>query len=133
MSGAPLRIDHRVVFSDGSQRVIHMHARAVRDDSGRATGLSGIAQDVTERKKAEDEIRFLAYHDSLTRLGNRLLFKEHVNRALARSRRHRGLVTLLFVIESVLFGHILAERRKEAEDLERALELGEEEARRLNI
>lgn len=44
-----------------------------------------------------------------------------------------GVVTLLFVIESVLFGEILAKRRAEEESLERALEHGEEEARRLNI
>ena len=44
-----------------------------------------------------------------------------------------GFVTLLFVIESVLFGDLLAERRAKEESLERALEHGEEEARRLNI
>lgn len=44
-----------------------------------------------------------------------------------------GFVTLLFVIESALFGDLLAERREAQEALQQALEHGEEEARRLNL
>ena len=45
-------------------------------------------QDVTERKRAEEQIRYLAYHDSLTGLGNRLLFKERLEMAVAQARRN---------------------------------------------
>jgi len=47
--------------------------------------------------KAVEEMRHLAYHDSLTGLPNRNLFTEHLERALARARRGGSRVTVLFL------------------------------------
>jgi diguanylate cyclase (GGDEF)-like protein len=47
--------------------------------------------------KAVEEMRHLAYHDSLTGLPNRALFTEHLERALARARRGGSRVTVLFL------------------------------------
>jgi diguanylate cyclase (GGDEF)-like protein len=47
--------------------------------------------------KAVEEMRHLAYHDSLTGLPNRTLFTEHLERALARARRGGSRVTVLFL------------------------------------
>ena len=44
--------------------------------------------DVTDRKAAEEQVAFLAYHDSLTQLSNRTHFNEQLNRAIARVQRH---------------------------------------------
>ena len=97
LEGKPLRIDHRVVLPDGSLRYVHLQAQAQAGEGNRPQRLSGIAQDITERKRAEEEIRFLAFHDSLTRLANRRLFKEFLKQALARSRRSGGSVAILFL------------------------------------
>ena len=53
--------------------------------------------DITERQQAEEKIQFLAYYDGLTNLPNRILFKEHLNQALAYSQRHERLMAVLFV------------------------------------
>lgn len=53
--------------------------------------------DITERQQAEEKIQFLAYYDGLTNLPNRLLFKEHLNQALAYSERHERLMAVMFV------------------------------------
>ncbi|WP_430931032.1 diguanylate cyclase domain-containing protein, partial [Robiginitalea biformata] len=47
----------------------------------------GIARDVTERKEAEAFINFQAYHDLLTRLPNRALFKDRLELAITQARR----------------------------------------------
>ncbi len=47
--------------------------------------------------KAVEEMRHLAYHDSLTGLPNRAMFTQHLERALARARRGRSRVTVLFL------------------------------------
>ena len=50
---------------------------------------------IRERWLAEDQIRFLALHDSLTGLPNRLQLRQHLERGVARSKRHGQLITVL--------------------------------------
>ncbi len=52
-------IDHRVVLPDGSQRWVYERADVVFDASGRAARLIGVVQDITERKRSEEEAQLL--------------------------------------------------------------------------
>ncbi|MEZ0280009.1 diguanylate cyclase domain-containing protein, partial [Methyloceanibacter sp.] len=47
-----------------------------------------------ERWLAEDQIRFLALHDSLTGLPNRLQLSQHLDRAVSRAKRHGHLMAV---------------------------------------
>lgn len=49
--------DTRIVLPGGEVRHVHLHIRISRDDHGRATGIAGTVQDVTERKRGELELR----------------------------------------------------------------------------
>ncbi len=69
--GRPYSIDHRILHADGSVRHVHEHGQWEYDDRGEWQFFSGTLQDVTDRVRAEAEIRHLAYHDSLTNLLNR--------------------------------------------------------------
>ena len=60
-------------------------------------GAAEIGRDVTARKLAEQRVAYLAYHDDLTGLPNRLMFAEHLDLALARAQRHRRGVAVLYV------------------------------------
>ncbi len=95
--GSPFAADFRVALPDGSERVLHGEALALRDDAGRPVRLEGTAQDVTERRRAEEQIQFLAYHDGLTGLGNRRLFTERLHVAIERARRRDGALGVLFL------------------------------------
>jgi diguanylate cyclase (GGDEF)-like protein len=55
------------------------------------------ARRIRERWLAEDQIRYLALHDSLTGLPNRLQLRQHLDRAIARSRRHNQLMAVLCI------------------------------------
>jgi diguanylate cyclase (GGDEF)-like protein/PAS domain S-box-containing protein len=56
------------------------------------------AQDITDRKRAEERLFHDALHDSLTGLPNRVLFMDHLKHAVERSRRNKGLhFTVLFL------------------------------------
>ncbi len=59
--------------------------------------ICAIVRDISERKKAEDEIRFQAYYDSLTGLPNRRLMLDRISQALVSSQRHAYFNALLFV------------------------------------
>ncbi|MGE8498910.1 MAG: diguanylate cyclase domain-containing protein [Pseudomonas sp.] len=57
----------------------------------------GVARDVTALTQAEQELRFLAHHDPLTKLSNRLLFNDRLESALRAANRHNSTLALLFL------------------------------------
>jgi GGDEF domain-containing protein len=69
----------------------------VRDAQGRVTHLVGIFSDISERKAAEARIAYLAHHDPLTGLPNRLLLKDRMEQAIVHCERSGNKVALLFV------------------------------------
>jgi diguanylate cyclase (GGDEF)-like protein len=86
--GRAFALDHRILLPGGEERVLHTRGARV-SDAGQALRVEGTIQDITERKRIEDEVRYLAYHDMLTGLGSRRLFEERLDLALrARPRDH---------------------------------------------
>ncbi|MDQ7986722.1 sensor domain-containing diguanylate cyclase [Pseudomonas sp. G34] len=57
----------------------------------------GVARDVTALAHAEEELRFLAHHDPLTKLTNRALFRDRLETALRGAHRHTSTLALLFL------------------------------------
>jgi len=60
-------------------------------------GMVCVVRDITERTYAEEQIKHLAYHDALTTLPNRLLFKDRVTVAISHAQRHGSRVSVLFL------------------------------------
>lgn len=56
MYGKPYSIDHRVLLSDGTEKIVHEQGEVVFDESGRPLRMSGTVQDITDRKRAEEEV-----------------------------------------------------------------------------
>lgn len=55
--GEPYQIDHRIVLPDGTERTVHEWADVVLDEAGNPVRMVGTVQDITERKRAEEELR----------------------------------------------------------------------------
>ncbi len=72
---------------DGNPRTFLTTAAPVTGADGAVTAVARILLDITERKAAEEQIRYIAEHDSLTGLANRLLFTRRLNHALAAGER----------------------------------------------
>ncbi len=70
---------------------------AVEDPAQRTTRYVGLFSDITERKREEDRIRRLAHYDVLTGLPNRILFADHLKRAVARMGRSGGRLAVLYL------------------------------------
>ena len=61
----------------------------------RFIGSYGVAKDITERKQAEETVHYQAYHDLLTGLPNRSLFRDHLGLMLAQARRNQKPLAVL--------------------------------------
>lgn len=60
-------------------------------------GTYGIARDITDRKQAESLMRFQAYHDLLTGLPNRSLFRDRLSLAISHAKRSDSKVAVMFL------------------------------------
>lgn len=69
----------------------------VRDEAGGMLGVNVVVQEITERKRVEEAMRFQALHDPLTDLPNRMLFMDHLNLKLAETRRNRKMLAVMFL------------------------------------
>ncbi len=103
-TGAPYAIDHRIVRPDGTIRIVRESAEVVRDEQGKPIRMSGIVQDVTERRQAEQilqdkdaHLEFIAYHDALTGLPNRALLMDRLHHAASLTDRTGDRMALLFI------------------------------------
>lgn len=70
---------------------------SVRDAAGRIVNYIGIFTDISERKTTEERILYLAKHDVLTDLPNRIFFLEEVETAITLAKREGSKVAVLFV------------------------------------
>jgi diguanylate cyclase (GGDEF)-like protein/PAS domain S-box-containing protein len=89
--------EYRMVHRDGAQLWVSEQASIIHDEAGEPWLIQGVIFDITERKRAEEQVAFLAYHDKLTGLPNRVLFEEMLELALARARRHGLAVGVVYL------------------------------------
>ncbi len=106
--------EFKIRRKDGEVRWLDYSAAAI-EYQGRPATL-GAAFDITERKRADEHIKSLAYHDALTGLPNRLLFNDRLSLAVAQAHRYQQKLAVLFldldrfkVINDSL-GHALGDR-----------------------
>ena len=92
-----LTTDVPMVLLDGRQRIVHIEAEPEFNEQGQSVGYTGILQDVTDRRAAEDKILELANFDSLTGLPNRRQLIWRAERALEQARRLTHQFALLLI------------------------------------
>src|SRR3954451_4791070 len=91
--------ERRLFSASGSAVWAAISVSLVRDRDGQPLHLISQVEDISERKAAEESmskrIAYLAYHDELTGLPNRSMFREHLDLALARATRNSTAVAVL--------------------------------------
>jgi diguanylate cyclase (GGDEF)-like protein/PAS domain S-box-containing protein len=91
--------DFRFAYLDatGQRRIALMSGRPVFDETGTFAGYRGVGRDITEEFRTRKQLEFLAHHDSLTGLPNRVTLKDRLERTLAAARRSGTGVAVLSV------------------------------------
>jgi diguanylate cyclase (GGDEF)-like protein/PAS domain S-box-containing protein len=82
---------------DGSGFPCWLSLSTVRDQKGGASHRVAILSDITERKATQARFEFLAHHDPLTLLPNRLLLRDRVEQSISRAARNQNTLALLFL------------------------------------
>ncbi|MGB0682556.1 MAG: EAL domain-containing protein [Magnetovibrionaceae bacterium] len=70
---------------------------AIRDSDGQIAEYVGVFSDITKRKRDEEQIRFQANYDALTRMPNRVLFQDRLEGAISRAGREQETFALMFI------------------------------------
>jgi len=95
LSGDTTDVELRIRRPSGLERTLMVHAESNSQASKKH--LLGTMQDITERKKADEAIRKLAFYDQVTGLPNRTLFREHLSVAMHHANRHGKKIAVLFL------------------------------------
>lgn len=97
-------MEYRIVRPDGETRWIHDQAYPVRNEQGEVYRVVGVAEDITQEKLAmsqlqisEERLDFLAHHDPLTRLPNRLLMNLRLGTSIAQAQATQQKLAFLMV------------------------------------
>jgi diguanylate cyclase (GGDEF)-like protein len=89
-------IEFRGRHSDGSWRVLEAMSRQIVGTDGQ-TAIVVNFRDVTERTRAEEMIRFMAYHDALTGLPNHDLLRDRMDQAIGQARRNEEHLAVIYL------------------------------------
>ena len=82
---------------DGEELLCWIECSVVLDASGQRGHYVTVLSDITDKKRAEQELRYLANYDTLTSLPNRALLSERLSRAIVRARRQGSRIAVLFL------------------------------------
>lgn len=95
--GEVLNFESEVYRQDGTRIWISENAHAVRNTGGLTLYYEGTVQDISERKRYQEELERQANHDMLTGLPNRILLADRVEQGIARAARLGYFLTVVFI------------------------------------
>ena len=95
-TGGPREVVFRMCNQFGEWRELQAHVTDLREDR-RVRGVVLNSRDITERTRLVEELSHQAFHDELTGLANRALFRDRLDHALARSERSRDPIVVLLL------------------------------------
>ncbi len=91
------RVEMTGIRATGERLPVELSLTVIKDAEEGTAAVYGFIRDISERRRGEEQLAFLAYHDALTGLPNRVLVEQQVELALARARRSATSVALMFV------------------------------------
>lgn len=96
-SGQGRQIDFRFVLPDGSIREMESRGSVIKNKDGQVVRVVVVSHDITERKRLQEQVHQMAFHDPLTRLPNRRLFGDRLSQAILASSRSASFGALMFL------------------------------------
>jgi len=107
-------VEFRITRVDnGKERILHSNAEVEYNQDNKPIKVTGVIRDITDRKKGEEEILFLSYHDQLTGLYNRRFYEEELRRL--DTKRNLPITLVLADVNGLkltndAFGHLSGDK-----------------------
>jgi diguanylate cyclase (GGDEF)-like protein/PAS domain S-box-containing protein len=128
--------DHFPNFNAG-EKWLFFTAAPLHSQDGKVIGAVETLQDVSSQKKYEEELKYQANHDALSGVANRNLLTDRIEQAIAHAKRHKRLLSVLFIdldnFKTVndTFGHNIGDQliRETAKKIQSATRSGDTVAR----
>ena len=89
--------EFRLVRPDGTERIVHAQAEIACGNDGEPARLIGTIQDITDQRRTQERLNYLAHYDTLTGLPNRILLQDRLSQAMVEADRRDRLVALMFL------------------------------------
>ncbi|WP_164847046.1 ABC transporter substrate binding protein [Neptunomonas marina] len=97
-SGQTLRVEEVNTSKDGGPpRTYRSTKLPLKNEQGNVFALCGISVDVTEQKQYEEQLKFMAHYDQLTKLPNRLLFSDRLQQAILQCHRNNEVLAVIYI------------------------------------
>ncbi len=90
-------LDHRIVRLDGETRWVQEQGEYAYDSAGKPNRFIGTMLDITERKRAEERVEYLAGHDQVTGLPNYTLLLDRLRQSLVQAHRDGSAVAVAYL------------------------------------
>jgi diguanylate cyclase (GGDEF)-like protein/PAS domain S-box-containing protein len=90
-------VDWELMKKDGTKICVEASVSLRRDMNNNPIGFCGIIRDITDRKKSERKLAYLAYHDPLTGLYNRKAFLERLDQTIREAKRYGNSRSILYI------------------------------------
>ncbi|MBI3546059.1 MAG: EAL domain-containing protein [Gammaproteobacteria bacterium] len=97
LQGKKANCEYEIESLKGKNHWLESHAAPLKDEASGAWQMLSISRDITERKRSEARLSYLAHYDSLTGLPNRELFIDRLGQALIDANRHQRLVAVALI------------------------------------
>lgn len=94
---AQIGIEEKETWPDGRETWVLTTKVPLKDRQGEIIGTMGIAHNITDRKQADVQVRYMALHDALTGLPNRVLLEDRLGQAIALACRNQKSVAVLML------------------------------------
>ena len=117
---AKIGIEEKITWPDGRESWALTSKVPLKDRRGQIVGTMGISHNITERRQAELRVQYMALHDALTGLPNRVLLEDRLGQVIALASRNRKSAAVLmldldrFKNINDSFGHYVGDRLLQA-------------------
>lgn len=95
--GSAEPLEHRIIQKNGDVRWVRNTPVVRKDNQGKIISYDGLISDITERKQAEEQVSYQAFHDLLTGLPNRSLYNQRLAEALAKAKHQEHNLAVMFL------------------------------------